>query len=204
MRTVSRPQESLFTPESLRPSRGDWASDSLYRKVLTQRGLSRHVQSNGHTPPGFSPHLSENTQHLCGGEPSSPVASGSGRGLMDAKAEEIALFRYGLIAPLVGGRRQLADVLDIAPPTRQRGGAQRTMLGAVIDVDQAARRSFSSSRARVCGRSRLVRNCWRAERLPLPLLASPIGWCAATASSYSGPFLRSSAASGRRNCRGAL
>jgi hypothetical protein len=35
----------------------------------------------------------------------------------------------------VSSGRQLAEVLDIALPTGQRGGAQSTVLGAVIDVD---------------------------------------------------------------------
>ena len=34
----------------------------------------------------------------------------------------------------IGGRRELADVLDIALPAQQRGGAQGAVLGAVIGV----------------------------------------------------------------------
>jgi hypothetical protein len=35
----------------------------------------------------------------------------------------------------VGGRRQLADVLDVALPTQQRCGPQGAVLGAVINVE---------------------------------------------------------------------
>ena len=62
----------------------------------------------------------------------------------------------------IGGRRELADVLDIALPAQQRSGSQSAVLGAVIGVSiQAHRRSFSSSSESVCLRSRLVRNCSR-------------------------------------------
>jgi len=37
-------------------------------------------------------------------------------------------------AAQIGGRRELADVLDIALPAQQRSGAQGAVLGAVIGV----------------------------------------------------------------------
>ena len=37
-------------------------------------------------------------------------------------------------AAQIGGRRELADVLDIALPAQQRGGPQSAVLGAVINV----------------------------------------------------------------------
>ena len=37
-------------------------------------------------------------------------------------------------AAQIGGRRELADVLDIALPAQQRSGAQGTVVGAMVGV----------------------------------------------------------------------
>jgi hypothetical protein len=37
-------------------------------------------------------------------------------------------------AAQIGGRRELADMLDIALPAQQRGGAQGAVLGAMVGV----------------------------------------------------------------------
>ena len=37
-------------------------------------------------------------------------------------------------AAQIGGRRELADVLDIALPAQQRGGVQGAVLGAMVGV----------------------------------------------------------------------
>src|SRR5207248_2208966 len=64
-----------------------------------------HVSRSGRTtcraPSGDTARLSAPTQHLHGAMAISHVSFGSGRSAMDAKAEKIALFRYGLIARLV-------------------------------------------------------------------------------------------------------
>ena len=73
----------------------------LARTPVGLASVSRSRRPSRRAPAGFPVHLRLPTQHLHSLNRQPRVSFSSGRFLMDAKAEKLALFRYGLIAPLV-------------------------------------------------------------------------------------------------------
>src|SRR6516164_5473214 len=136
------------------PGLADAGSDWLDRGALLSVWEVAHALAGlaalSHSPPWsyqFSAAclqlLTANTQHLPRRESPSALVSRAGRFPMDAKAEKIALFRYGLVAPLVLESLPRGELLrrarEIAARQYEIPGSQRISLSPATLLKWARR-----------------------------------------------------------------